>query len=153
MVALNHSKWLVSADICSPVVTAFVALEIVTSIPCNLFILIVSLHHGKKNLQKSSVIFLFNLALSNLLTGVLYMPFAVVSSGVGEWVFGGSDWVRSLLCRMHGFVFLYTALVSNQTLAVIAVDRCLYIIKANLYHKILTWKVALGLMMTIWVSF
>ena len=83
---------------------------------------------------------------------LLYMPFTIVASSAGEWIFGTTDYTRDILCQIHGFVLAYSVIVSGQTLAVISVDRFLYIVKSNVYFKIMTWKAGFALMAIIWVS-
>ena len=95
---------------------------------------------------------LFNLALINLLMTVLYMPLMVVASAAGEWIIGQSDNERDILCQITAFVFAYTVGVSIHTLAAISFDRFLSIVKPHHHRKYMTWKVALGIVVFIWVS-
>ena len=83
---------------------------------------------------------------------LLYMPFVIVAAGAGEWIFGDTNHIRDTLCQSHSFVLLYTGGVSLSLLAVLSVDRFLYIVKANVYHKIMTRKVAISIIAAIWVS-
>ena len=150
--SLNSSKWKLSEDVQGPAIAFFVTIVFLLSLPPNLFVIIHSVYYGWKNFRKCSIILLFSYALSDLLMTLLYMPFTIAASGAGEWIFGTTDNTRDILCQIHGFVFAYLVMVSSQTLAVISVDRFLYIVKSNVYFKIMTWKVGFALMAIIWVS-
>ena len=83
---------------------------------------------------------------------VFYMLFYIISSGAEEWIFGSTDFVRNILCQLHGFVFGVTNNVSLHTLTVISFDRFMSIVKHHLHKKFLTWKTALGTIVFLWVS-
>ena len=85
----------------------FTAIILILSLMINLFICIYTLSHPK-SLEKSSTMFLFNLALVSLLMTVLFMPFMVVASAAEEWIIGQSDSERDVLCQITAFIFAYT---------------------------------------------
>ena len=150
--SLNTSRWQQDGNIEGPVIATLVGIEFVLSLPSNLFILIYSLLNYRQSLNKSSTIFLFNLSLSNLLVTVFYMLFYIISSGAEEWIFGSTDYVRNILCQLHGFTFAFTTNILLSTLAVISFDRFLNIVKPLLHKRILTWKTAFGIVVFLWVS-
>ena len=76
---------------------------------------------------------------------VLFMPFMVVASAAEEWIFGRA------LCQITAFIFAYTVGISIHTLAAISFDRFLSIVKPHHHKKYMTWKVALGIVIFIWV--
>ena len=83
---------------------------------------------------------------------VFYTLFYTISSGAEEWIFGSTNFVRNILCQLHGFVFAVTTNVSVHTLAMISFDRFMSIVKHHLHKKFLTWKTALGIIVFVWVS-
>ena len=88
---LNLTKWLLDEDINGAVLASFVAIEFLLSFPISLFILVHSIYNVKETLRKSSTIFFFSFILSNLLMVVFYMPFTIVASSAGEWIFGSTE--------------------------------------------------------------
>ena len=145
-------RWCLKESLVGPVIASFVSIEFVLSLAINLFICTFTLMHARRMLTKASTLLLFNLTLSNLLVTVLYMPFVIVASAAEEWIIGNSDEVRNGFCQFTGLVFAYTTSVSVHTLAAISFDRFLFIVKAQIYHRIMTWKSALGIVIFIWVS-
>ena len=146
-----YSDWTLAEELNGPAISFFIALQFVLALPSNLFIVVHTVRDWKSNLKKSAVVLLCSLALSNLLMTILYMPFAIVASGAGEWIYGRTDHTRNALCNIHGFVFEYFATITGHMLVVISVDRFLFIVKASSYHKIMTFKVTLSVVASIWV--
>ena len=147
-----QGMWCLNEELIGPLIAVFTGIILILSLVTNLFICIYTLSHPK-SLKKSSTMFLFNLALINLLMTVLFMPFMVVASAAGEWIIGGSDMERDILCQITAFIFAYTVSVSVHTLAAISFDRFLSIVKPHHHKKYMTWKVALGIVLFIWVRF
>ena len=150
--SLNTSRWKLSEDIHGPVIAFFVSLEFLLSLPSNIFIIAYSFCHGKESLKKSATILLFCLALGNLFMTLFYMPFVIVASSAGEWIFGGTDHSREIVCQIHSYIHMCANTVSVFTLAAVSFDRFLNIVKASIYSKIMTWKFAIGIITIIWVS-
>ena len=150
--SLNITKWLVNNQIHGPVIAFFVAVEFIIAVPSNTFILAHSIYYRHKILKKSSTLLFFNLALSDLLICVLYMPFVIIAASAGQWIFGSTDYTREVLCQIEGFIVIYVGHVANYTIAAISVDRWLSITYPQVHRKYMTWKTALGIVTFIWVS-
>ena len=144
-------NWTLDVGLNGPAIASVVALHFLFALPTNLFVVVHSLCHTE-GLKKSASILLFNLALSNLVIVVFYMPFTIVASAAGEWIVGLSDNSRHVLCQIHGFIFEYSVNINCHILVVIAVDRFLYIVKAQSHQKLMSRKVTLGIVAAIWVS-
>ena len=144
--------WNLDDNLNGPAIAFIVFLQLVLALPSNLFIVVHSICDKKENLKKSAIILLFSLALSNLAMALFYMPFVIVALGAEEWIFGGSDYTRDILCQINGFIYEYLVIVTGHILVMISIDRFLYIVKADYYHKIMTWKVTAGIMAAVWVS-
>ena len=142
------SDFTVSEAIIGPLLATVVALEMVLALLANLFIVVCTLC-VPRTLRKPSTIFLLNLALSNLIMSTLFMPFTVVTAGVGEWMAGANTAQKSGLCSFVGFVFSFSVSASVHTLAAISFDRFLFIVKPLRYRQIMTpWVtllIALGI--------
>jgi len=150
--SLNSTKWKLSEEIHGAVISFFISLELLLSLPANAFIVIHFVYCRKKSYKKSGIILMFCLALGNLLMSVFYMPFVIVASGAGEWVFGATDFSRHVFCQIHGFVHMCANTVSVFTLAAISLDRCLNIVKANIHGSFMNWRSAVAISTAIWVS-
>ena len=148
----TFNRWLLKPELVGPPIAAVVAIEFVLSLTANLFISVYTLSNAKKVLKKSSTLLLFNLALSNLLIAVFYMPFVVIALSAEEWIIGGTDEVRDGLCRFTGLVFSCSINVSLYTLTAISFDRFLFIVKPHLHRRWMTWKATLGFVIFVWVS-
>ena len=148
---IEYNRWILNEYLSGPVIAFFVTLQLVLALPSNLFIILHSLSH-RKLFNKSAIILLFSLSISNLLVTLFYMPFAIVASGAEEWILGGSDYSRNTLCQIHGFVYEYSVTVTGHILVIISIDRFLYIVRATHHTKIMSWKVTLGIMAAVWVS-
>ena len=118
----DEFMWCLNEELVGPVIAAFTRIILVLSLITNLFICVYTLSHPK-SLKKSSTVFLFNLALINLLMTVLFMPFMIVASAAEEWIIGHNDMERNVLCQFTAFTFACTVGISVYTLA--AISFCL----------------------------
>ena len=146
-----YDRWTLDKDLNGPAIASIVTLQLVLALPSNLFIILHSLSH-RRLLKKSAILLLFSLSMSNVLMTLFYMPFVMVASGAEEWIFGGSNQTRDILCQINGFIYEYSVTVTGHILVIISIDRFLFIVKAVHYHKIMTWKVILGIKTAVWVS-
>ena len=100
--------------------------------------------------QQISNIFLFNLAVTDLLTVVVVIPFCIAAILRGGWTFG-EQW-----CQATAFVYYSLAIVGLETLALISWDRFYAVFYPLKYRINMTYKrVNVGLVFAwIWaVSF
>jgi hypothetical protein len=150
--SLTENRWLLDSRLSGPAISAIVAVEFILSLFANLFILMHTIYNVKKICTKSSTFLLLNLALSDLLVTILYMPFMIVSTAAGEWIIGQTDRVREAFCNLSGFFLLFSLSLSLFILAFISFDRFLYIVKPYHHHRWMTWKTTVGLVAAGWVS-
>ena len=148
---LNPSIWKVDDDTSILVLSVFVVLDFIISLPIVIFILVHSLYNAKETLRNSSSIFFFYLTLINFFFVVFYMPFTIIALIAGEWIFGDSDEVRSGFCFFQGILFNFAVMITFDMLAFISFDRFLSIVKSELYQKYWTWKVAHVSSTIVWV--
>ena len=151
-VLLEECRWCLNEELIGPLIAFFTLVILILSLTSNLLICVYTVTHAK-SLKKSSTLFLFNLALVNLLMTVLYMPLMVIASAAEEWIIGQSDRERDILCQITAFIFAYTVGISIHTLAAISFDRFLSIVKPHYHKKYMTWRIALGVVVVIWVRF
>lgn len=106
----------------------------------NLFIMCFFLRN-KNHLKEPSSVFLFCLAMVDFLEAFSSLPFYIAALAMGEWRFGDSDEVRQRVCSAIAFFLSIFLLVSVHLLAIIAFDRCLYVVCALRYKKLLnSWS-------------
>ena len=104
----------------------------------NLLILIVvtKKRHYKK---QPTIVLLINLAVINILVCTLIIPFNIVAGITGEYSFGSSDVVRCRVCKT-GAIYSITIFAALTNLALMSVDRLVYIKLALKYATIVTNK-------------
>ncbi|XP_038067637.1 alpha-2A adrenergic receptor-like isoform X2 [Patiria miniata] len=90
-------------------------------------------------------IFIVNLALTDFGCSVLVMPFSLVSVWQGRWVFS-PVWCKEV-CLLN-YCFIITSML---TLALISVDRRIYVTHPLLYSLIMTRRRAVALVLSTWV--
>jgi len=126
----------------------FTLLFIITGLPSN--ILIISSILYRRLYREPTHILLLNLAVTDLLVCVCVMPFTVVSGFAGGFVLGGSDSVRCEWCKT-GVIFVGLGLVSLHTLALLSVDRFVFIKFPLKYDLHVTWRKAVLCVGILWI--
>ena len=138
-----------SEDINGPVLSAFYALVMVTGFVANLFVIIVTFCHPK-SLKKPSTIFLTSLLLADLLV-VFVMPFSVISTASGGWIFGQSIAEKYGVCKFSGFMFWCGILLVPVTLTIVSFDRCLSIVKPFMHKQYMKPHTAVIIIVIAWI--
>ena len=145
----NNDNFTLSEDINGPVLSAFVALIMVTGIVANLFVIIVTFCHPK-SLKQPSTIFLTSLLLVDFVFVLFLMPFNVISTASGEWIFGQSVEQKHGVCQFVGMVYWCSGLVILMTLAVISFDRFLSIVKPFIHKQYMKPHTAVIIIVIAW---
>ena len=129
-------------------VAAVVSLLLLLAVPWNLLVIIAILR--KRLYTQPAVMLLLNLTVTNLLFSLLVMPFNIFAGIKGEYVFGNSDQQRCAVCQTGIFVIILPW-VSLHTLALISVDRFIYLKRPMKYSTIVTkWRMLVTIA-AIWV--
>ena len=74
-----------------------------------------------RSMRKPINFFIVNMAMSDLLFPIVGFPYLVIEINSGNWSLRGP--VGQALCKLHIFLLFVSALVSTQSLVLIAVDR------------------------------
>ena len=74
-----------------------------------------------RSIRKPINFFIVNMAMSDLLFPIVGFPYLVIEINSGNWSLRGP--VGQALCKLHIFLLFVSALVSTQSLVLIAVDR------------------------------
>ena len=77
---------------------------------------------------------LLSLATADLLICIIVLPITIITGIADDFVFGGSDYVRCQVCQM-GLLFHIFSIASMYTVALMSVDRFLYIWKPLRYKN------------------
>ena len=129
-------------------IAAVVSLLLLLAVPWNLLVIVAILR--KILYTQPTVMLLLNLTVTNLLFSLLVMPFNIYVGIKGEYLFGNSDQQRCAVCQTGIFVFIFPW-VSLHTLALISVDRFIYLKRPIKYDTIVTkWRVLVTIAV-IWV--
>ena len=145
-----NDNFTLSEDINGSVLSVFYALVMVTGFVANLFVIIVTFCHPK-SFKKSSTIFLTSLLLSDLVLVVFVMPFSVISTASGGWIFGQSVEEKYGVCKFVGFMLWYGALLVTATLAIVSFDRCLSIVKPFIHKQYMKPHTAVIIIVIAWI--
>ena len=146
----ENNNFTLSEDINGPVLSAFYALVMVTGFVANLFVIIVTFCHPK-SLKQPSTVFLTSLLLADLVVVVFVMPFSVISTASGEWIFGQSIEQKYRVCKFVGFMLWYGALLVTATLAIVSFDRCLSIVKPFIHKQYMKPHTAVIIIVIAWI--
>ena len=135
-----------------PVLSSAITLTMVTAFFANLFVICITFCYSK-SMKQPSTIFLTSLLLGDFVLVVVVMPFHVISSAYGEWIFGQSVEEKYRVCQFVAFMFWYSGLLITATLTVISLDRFLFIVKPLFYRRHIYMKpqLAVAVVIIVWI--
>ena len=136
------ADYVIYDDLNGPSLAVAVGLEFLISLVINSGVLLATFTQPS-SLKKPATIFLSFLVGANLILTIFFMPFTVISAAMSEWIFGSTDPQKQVVCQAVGFMFALSVGLSTYTLALISVDRFLFIVKPLLYIRFMNAKVAL----------
>ena len=123
-----------STSVTGNINAAFMLLYFVIGFPWN--VLVIGIIVKKKLYTRPSVMLLLNLAINHLLVCLLMMPVTFVLGIDNEIIYRRRDDI----CQT-GLLFVLLLSVSNQTVALMSVDRVIYLKKPLTYERIVTpWR-------------
>lgn len=121
---------------------------IIVGVPSNLLIILSIL--WQRLYQEPTYILFLNLAIADLLVCILVMPFTVVSGFAGRYILGGSDSSKCKWC-VTAVIFVALCLVSLHTLALMSVDRFVFIKLPMKYNRVVTVRKTVCCVVVLWV--
>ena len=128
-------------------IASILILFLLVGLPWNLWVLCVILY---KSLYTQPIIMLMlNLTITNLLLIIMVMPFVIITGFASEFIFGPTDSIRCKVCQI-GVVNIVLPNVSVHTLALMSIDRLLYLKKPLHYKNIVTPGRMLVVIVFIW---
>ncbi len=134
-------------------ITAMVVCQFLISIIGTLWnLLILALILMKQMFNDPTYIFIMNLVIADLLLCGLVLPFNIQSSLNREFSLGQSDYARCQSCQTIGALLVVCIFVSYFTLALLALDRLVYIKWPFKYSRYVSVKLAIVLIIVVvWI--
>ncbi len=127
--------------------SVIVLLIFLTGVPWNVFVICTIVK--KKLYSNPTILLLLNLAITNLLLGLLVMPFNIITGFSGEYLFGNTDAVRCGICQT-GLTLIILPWVSIHTISLMSVDRFIYLKRPLKYNVLVTPRRMLIAIAIIW---
>ena len=128
---LNECLWKPEVPYSQPLVVLIVLFYFVIlllAVAWNGLVIFVFVKNRLKLWQEPSSVFLFTLAVVDVLEAVLSLPFYITAFIAGGWIFGSTDVIREGMCVAVGFIFSVFLLATVHLIALISFDRFLYIV-------------------------
>ncbi len=147
----NGSAWVISSEQTISYIAAFIlSVMCLVAFVWNIVILVTYCY--KYHLLKHPAnIFLFALALNDLLVSVAIVPPSVVTFAAREFIIGNTDSVRCGFCYFQGFLIVFCSVVSINVLAILSIDRCLHLSNPLTYRNKESPLVGVIVMIAVWI--
>jgi len=127
----------------------FTLIFLVIGLPSN--IIIIASIIWLRLFKEPAHILLLNLAISDLLYCVLVMPFTIIAGITGEYTLGNNNYTRCKICQTSAVVLIALSLSSLHVLAILSLDRCLFM-KLSLHYEIyVTVRRTTAAVVSLWV--
>lgn len=137
-------------DTNAPAVAVFMSVFFVVALVWNSLILCSMVTARSKLLRAPTHVVLFSLAVNDLLLTVLVMPVSIITTIAMDYPFGDNDYVRCKVCQ-HGGIFSVLSVSSIHHIALLSLDRFLFIYMPISYRTWVTrWKMLLALLV-VWL--
>ncbi len=150
-ISLN-TTWLARDGVSAytPYVAAILLLFFLVSFIWNLFIIVTFLTKIKK-LKDPSHLYIFNLALTDILLSIFIIFPAFLSNTLQSFIIGKSDRERCGICEFLGFMYVFLFASILHTLAIISFDRFMQLLKPLTYQRYFNFKKALLIITISWL--
>ena len=145
----DFSDWRLSQDINPIALGLFWALLNIYILVVNAFICIYSVVYIYKKKTSyisqtyttQSSLLLFNLSLTYLVQGLFALPFTVIATFSGEWLVYQPKSSKEATCTFSGFILNWTYTIALHTIAVISIERFLFVTNPHKHRTKFTTKV------------
>lgn len=145
----SQMNFTISDEINGPVIAAIVALEMIGSLLINSFVLFISLSNPDI-LKQSSIIFSTNIVVVNLLMTIVHLTPILITAALGKWVFGVTVDQKTAFCQFSGAVYSLNVYLLVLSLAMVSVDRCVFIVKPLFYKIYMKAKTTIFIIIIAW---
>jgi len=137
-----HENSITAVAVCQVLIVAIGA-------PWNLIVLATIVI--RKRYKDPTYILLLNLVLADLLVCLLVLPFNIQSAFAREFSLGSSDQVRCRVCHTISITIVTLVFTSLFTLALMSLDRLVYLKWGLWYKKTITVKLVIPVLAVVWV--
>ena len=142
--SVTSELWLVEDRTSGLVTAVFLLLFLVIGLPWNLLVVVTIVK--QKLYTQPTIILLLSLVITDLVLLVFHLPLVMVTGFSGEYVFGSSDSVRCSVCSNTGFVSVLCSVNATFTIALMSIDRFLFIYKPLHYDRYITkWRTVVAI--------
>lgn len=99
----------------------------------------------RKQLRQATKYFIINLALVDIISAVLWTSFSAVSALMGSWPFS------TTVCQLQEFAMSFCFLVNMHTFMILALERCLLLMKPSRHREICMNTVIIIVIVSLWI--
>uniref|UniRef100_A0A1X7VU26 G-protein coupled receptors family 1 profile domain-containing protein n=1 Tax=Amphimedon queenslandica TaxID=400682 RepID=A0A1X7VU26_AMPQE len=149
IMSFNSTDFVLTGDINSPTYAAVLGIEAIIGMIANVAVLLMTLYQKKSWNQPSTILFT-SLLLSNLIIALWYLM-SSIAVGAEEWIFGSTFEEKNATCLFNAYLMWSSTMIATMTLAAISFDRFLFIVKPHLHRRFMRPRVALILVIGVWV--
>ncbi len=137
-----HEDSITAVAVCQVLIVAI-------GIPWNAIVLASIVFH--RRYKDPTYILLMNLVVTDLLVCMCVLPFNIQSAFAREFTLGSSDKTRCQVCQTIVITIVILVFTSLFTLALMSIDRLMYIKWPMYYKKYVTHKMVAVLLCIIWI--
>ena len=151
---ITFNLWDLHEDVNENALCVVLSIHFILAFPANIFILAKSLLFccSKFKDKSNSHIILVSLALSDLLMTMFYDPLVISTTVSEEWIEGGSESQREIVCDFHGFIYEHSISMSVAALILLSINNFIYIYKPDIFRRIIRATVISAVTVTLWVG-
>lgn len=102
--------------------------------------------YGKrKQLRHPAKLFLVSLAVVDFVSVICWTSFSTISAFIGEWI------LPTQMCQLQEFAMSFCLLLNMHTFMILALERCLFLLKPSRHNAMCIDAVVIILLMSIWL--
>ena len=127
-------------------VTVGLVLIVIAVAGCFVNILSFAVYICRRKLHKPPFYFLIHLLLVDILAVVCWTSLSAASAVAGNWV------LPFVVCQIQGYVTSFCNIINMHTLTVLAVERCLLMVKPSVHEDCFTGVYTAFFVAALWVA-
>ena len=131
------------------IMAAIMIVFLIIAIPWNIVVMIAVVK--KKLYREPAFVLLLNLIVADLLVYLFVMPFNIYSALAKEFTLGSTDYTRCQVCHTIVSTIICLVYVSLFCLALMSLDRLVYIKWPLAYSKYVSIKLVLVVLLAVWI--
>ena len=109
------------------------------AMPCS--ILVIGNVVKNRLFEQPTIVLCLNLLIITMLLCIIHIiPFPIVTSIAGEFIYGNTDFTRCIVCSIDGAILVCLFIAIGWSVVLISLDRLIYLCKPLSYPSIVTIK-------------